>query len=73
MHSILTNGRGKGGGQHYIRTYATWWQRKKKIKEVIWLNKVQEYPNFGNMTLENLNPAGDFYALLSSICQLPVL
>lgn len=47
--------------------------KKEKIKEVIWLNKVQEYPNFGNMTLENLNPAGDFYALLSSICQLPVL
>lgn len=46
---------------------------KEKIKEVIWLNKVQIYPNFGNMTLENLNPAGDFYALLSSICQLPVL
>lgn len=46
---------------------------KEKIKEVIWLNKVQKYPNFGNMTLENLNSAGDFYALLSSICQLPVL
>ena len=50
--------------------------KKEKIKVVIWLNKVQKYPNFGNMTLENLNPAGDFSCIalqyLSAPCSVKI-